>query len=245
MNFVSGFDAGFFAVSPREAAQMDPQQRLVLELAWEICEDAGIRPAALAQSRTGVFVGAIAEDYAHLMYPRGAVTAHTLTGVQRGLIANRVSYVLGLRGPSLTVDTGLSIGWGDRYAYYLALQYIDITGITMPITKFTYMVRDVEKLADVVRDSFALARSGRPGPVFIDITREAYPEPQKLASWWSYRAADFRKSARGLRLDHILLSPGLRQAAFATGRAQSVIHEDVRAWERPSDHAPVSADLQI
>jgi exodeoxyribonuclease-3 len=80
---------------------------------------------------------------------------------------------------------------------------------------------------------------------FIDITREAYPEPQKLASWWSYRAADFRQSNRGLRLDHILLSPGLRQASLATGRAESRIHDDVRAWERPSDHAPVSADLMV
>jgi len=80
---------------------------------------------------------------------------------------------------------------------------------------------------------------------FTDITREAYPEPQKLASWWSYRAADFRQSNRGLRLDHILLSPGLRDAAFIDGKAQSRIHDDVREWERPSDHAPVSADLQI
>jgi exodeoxyribonuclease-3 len=80
---------------------------------------------------------------------------------------------------------------------------------------------------------------------FTDITREAYPEPQKLASWWSYRAADFRQSNRGLRLDHILLSPGLRGAAFIDGKAQSRIHDDVREWERPSDHAPVSADLQI
>ncbi|MDP1630143.1 MAG: exodeoxyribonuclease III [Caulobacter sp.] len=80
---------------------------------------------------------------------------------------------------------------------------------------------------------------------FIDLTREATPEPEKLASWWSYRAADFRASNRGLRLDHILASPGLRQAAFATGRAESRVHDDVRGWEKPSDHAPVTADFQI
>jgi len=73
---------------------------------------------------------------------------------------------------------------------------------------------------------------------FIDLLREATPEPQKLASWWSYRAADFRQSNRGLRLDHILVTPGLRAAA-------SRIHADVREWERPSDHAPVSADLVL
>lgn len=80
---------------------------------------------------------------------------------------------------------------------------------------------------------------------FIDLPREAIPEPQKLYSWWSYRAADFRKSNRGLRLDHILASPGLREAAFATGKVVSKVHDDVREWERPSDHAPVSADFQV
>ena len=80
---------------------------------------------------------------------------------------------------------------------------------------------------------------------FIDLTREAYPEPQKLASWWSYRAQDFRQSNRGLRLDHILVTPGLRDAAFRSGSASSRIHDDVREWERPSDHAPVTADLAL
>ena len=78
---------------------------------------------------------------------------------------------------------------------------------------------------------------------FIDLLREARPDPEKLASWWSYRAQDFRQSARGLRLDHILVTPGLREAAFRLGGAAARVHEDVRAWERPSDHAPVSADL--
>jgi exodeoxyribonuclease-3 len=80
---------------------------------------------------------------------------------------------------------------------------------------------------------------------FIDLPRAAAPEPEKLASWWSYRAADFRKSNRGLRLDHILVTPGLRDAAFRQGAAASRIHDDVREWERPSDHAPVSADLSL
>lgn len=80
---------------------------------------------------------------------------------------------------------------------------------------------------------------------FIDIVREAIPDPAKIASWWSYRAADFRASNRGLRLDHLLLSPGLRDAAFRTGAPSARIHEDVRAWDKPSDHAPVSVDLML
>jgi exodeoxyribonuclease-3 len=80
---------------------------------------------------------------------------------------------------------------------------------------------------------------------FINIVREAVPEPQKLASWWSYRAADFRQSNRGLLLDHLLLSPGLRDAAFRAGAPAARIHDDVREWVKPSDHAPVSVDLAL
>ena len=80
---------------------------------------------------------------------------------------------------------------------------------------------------------------------FIDLPREATPEPAQLPSWWSYRAADFRASGRGLRLDHIWVTPGLRAAAFESGRAISAVHDAVRAWERPSDHAPVTADLAL
>jgi exodeoxyribonuclease-3 len=78
---------------------------------------------------------------------------------------------------------------------------------------------------------------------FIDLSRRATPEPAKLFSWWSHRAADFRLSNRGLRLDHIWVSPGLEAAALRLGGAAARVHDDVRAWERPSDHAPVSADL--
>src|SRR3990167_279481 len=80
---------------------------------------------------------------------------------------------------------------------------------------------------------------------FTDLVREAIPDPQKLFSWWSYRAADFRASNRGLRLDHILISPGLREAAFRLGAPAARGPDDVREWGRPSDHAPVSADFGL
>ncbi|WP_250280024.1 type I polyketide synthase [Frankia sp. Cppng1_Ct_nod] len=110
LDHIDRFDPAFFGISPREAVDMDPQQRLVLELGWEAVEDAGIIPASLAGVRAGVFIGAIASDYATLFYQRGdqAITRHTLTGLNRGIIANRVSYTFGLRGPSLTVDTAQS-----------------------------------------------------------------------------------------------------------------------------------------
>jgi len=107
---VDRFDAAFFGISPREAAAMDPQQRLMLELSWEALEDARTVPADLRGTRTGVFAGAIWDDYATLTYRHGAeaITPHTMTGVHRGILANRVSYALGLRGPSVAVDTGQS-----------------------------------------------------------------------------------------------------------------------------------------
>ncbi len=80
---------------------------------------------------------------------------------------------------------------------------------------------------------------------FVDLVREAIPEPQKLFSWWSYRAADFQASNRGLRLDHLWASPGLHRAAWQQSPSAARVHADVRTWERPSDHAPVSADLNF
>jgi acyl transferase domain-containing protein len=107
---VDRFDPEFFGIPPREAVSMDPQQRLVLELAWEALEHAGIVPGALRGSRTSVFLGAMADDYAALCRQRGAAEpgATTITGLNRSILANRISYLLGLRGPSMTVDSGQS-----------------------------------------------------------------------------------------------------------------------------------------
>ncbi|MGX1676038.1 beta-ketoacyl synthase N-terminal-like domain-containing protein, partial [Streptomyces sp. NPDC055400] len=107
---VDRFDAGFFGIPPREAAAMDPQQRLLLELGWEALEEAGIVPGVLAGSRTAVFASAIWDDYAALHHRRGGTGGdrYSVTGLHRGILANRLSYVLGLTGPSLTVDAAQS-----------------------------------------------------------------------------------------------------------------------------------------
>ncbi|MFC9701564.1 acyltransferase domain-containing protein [Streptomyces sp. NPDC056943] len=108
--FIDGidrFDPLFFGISPREAVQMDPQQRLILELAWEALEDAGVAPDSLVGTETGVFMASCWGDYAALAHYRGPdsqITPHTATGMHDGIIANRVSYVLGLQGPSMAID---------------------------------------------------------------------------------------------------------------------------------------------
>ncbi|MBL1103923.1 SDR family NAD(P)-dependent oxidoreductase [Streptomyces sp. 5-8] len=107
---VDQFDPEFFGISPREAAAMDPQQRLMLELSWEALEDAGVVPAELSGSSTGVFVGVMWDDYATAVRRGGTDAAgrHSMTGLHRSIIANRVSYTLDLRGPSMALDTGQS-----------------------------------------------------------------------------------------------------------------------------------------
>ncbi|MEO8400725.1 MAG: SDR family NAD(P)-dependent oxidoreductase [Gammaproteobacteria bacterium] len=99
------FDAGFFNISPREAELIDPQQRLFLEVAWKTIEDAGYAPDELSLLKTGVFVGVVNNDYAELLQQNSITDAYVATGTPRCLIANRVSYLLNLQGPSEAIDT--------------------------------------------------------------------------------------------------------------------------------------------
>ncbi|MFI9594971.1 SDR family NAD(P)-dependent oxidoreductase [Nonomuraea sp. NPDC052265] len=106
---VRSFDAALFGISPKEAAMMDPQQRLFLQTVWRAVEDAGHRPSDLAGTRTGLFAGVSACDYDDLLREHGVpVEAHTASGVADCILANRVSHLLDLRGPSEAVDTACS-----------------------------------------------------------------------------------------------------------------------------------------
>jgi phthiocerol/phenolphthiocerol synthesis type-I polyketide synthase D len=117
---IAGFDAEFFAISPREARGIDPQQRMVLEVGWEALEHAGIAPASLAGTATGVFVGVSAGEYGgRSMAQLAAVDAWSGTGGALSVAANRLSYALDLRGPSIAVDTACS---SSLVAVHLALQ---------------------------------------------------------------------------------------------------------------------------
>lgn len=114
------FDAPFFGISPAEAAQMDPQHRLLLETAWGALEDSGQDPQRLAGSRTGVFVGIFMDDYRRLeLADAASINAFSAAGTVFSIAANRLSFHLDLQGPSLALDTACS---SSLVAVHLACQ---------------------------------------------------------------------------------------------------------------------------
>ncbi|MGV7443808.1 MULTISPECIES: type I polyketide synthase [Mycobacterium] len=117
---IDAFDAEFFEISPSEADKMDPQQRLLLEVAWEALEHAGIAPSALRRSQTGVFAGSCLSEYGAIASTDlSQVDGWSNTGGAMSIIANRLSYFLDLRGPSVAVDTACS---SSLVAIHLACQ---------------------------------------------------------------------------------------------------------------------------
>jgi thioester reductase-like protein len=109
VDHLKSFDAPFWGISPREATRMDPQQRWLLEAAWEALEDAGTAPSKLRQANIGVFVGIASNDYGSLqLSDYSNADVHTNSGGTLSIAANRVSYLLDLKGPSVSVDTACS-----------------------------------------------------------------------------------------------------------------------------------------
>ena len=117
---VAGFDADFFGITPREAAAMDPQHRVLLEVAWESLEHAGLAPDSLSGSRTAAIMGLSTWDYTIVNIERRAeIDAYLSTGTPHAAAVGRIAYLLGLRGPAVAVDTACS---SSLVAVHLACQ---------------------------------------------------------------------------------------------------------------------------
>ena len=117
---VHDFDPAFFGISRTEAMSMDPQQRIMLELAWEALEDAGIPPSSVSGTDTAVFVGAASPDAGTSHSDDVCVTTpYSMTGTNLSIISNRISYIYNFHGPSMTIDTACS---SAMYALHQACQ---------------------------------------------------------------------------------------------------------------------------
>ena len=155
---VDRFDAEFFGTSPREANKLDPQQRLLMEVAWEALEHAGMPPEQLAGSRTGVYVGALYHDYEHLLVANQQQRdLYTITGNGSSFAAGRLSYLFGLQGPCVTLDTACS---SSLVALHLACQSLRLNESALALVGGVSLIVS-PMVMEIAAQSGALAPDGR------------------------------------------------------------------------------------
>lgn len=157
---VDEFDADFFRITPKEAASMDPQQRILLELNWEALEHAGIAADKIKGQTTGVFVGLFGRDYEYLQIKNNHdadYNAYFSTGNAPSMAAGRIAYYLGLHGPALTLDTACS---SSLTAVHTACQSLRLNECNMALVSAVNLLLSPE-LSMAFSDAGMLAKDGR------------------------------------------------------------------------------------
>jgi acyl transferase domain-containing protein/SAM-dependent methyltransferase len=225
---IDGFDADFFGIAPREADAMDPQQRMLLEIAWEALENAGQSPRALAGSRTGVFLGISNSDYWRATFSRESqIDAYAASGGAFSVAAGRLSYVLGLNGPSIAVDTACS---SSLTALHLAGQSLNARECDLAIVAGVNLV-----LTPHANIGFSKARMMAPDGrcKAFDARADGYVRSEGCVVAIVQRRSDARRAARTIHA--IVRGSALNQDGRSGG---------LTAPSGPAQEAVVRAALQ-
>ncbi len=213
---VTGFDAAFFGISNLEADEMDPQQRLLLEVAWESLENAGIQPGTLRESRTGVFVGISSFDHQSAAGPRRSARVYTVAGMAHSIAANRISYVLGLRGPSVAVDTACS---SSLVAVHLAARSLQLHECDLSIVAGVNVIFD-PAIQHAFRGAGMLSPGGRSRP--FDDGADGYCRGEGCGAVVLRRAPEAGDDALALIVGSALSQDGRSNGLFAPRREAQV-----------------------
>ncbi|MGB5928658.1 MAG: beta-ketoacyl synthase N-terminal-like domain-containing protein, partial [Cyclobacteriaceae bacterium] len=226
---IDQFDADFFGITPREARNMDPQQRLLLEVSWEALENAGIATDTIPGKKAGVYIGISSNDYAQFQENEpGRVEPHAGTGNALSIAANRISYVLDLRGPSMAIDTACS---SSLVAVHQACQSLRNGECEMALAGGVNLILD-PKLSEVFNMSGMLAGDARCKT--LDATADGYVRGEGCGIVVLKRLSD--ALADGDKIEAVIGGSALNQDGRSNGLTapngpsqQAVIKEALRA----------------
>lgn len=241
---VKDFDPRFFEISTREAAMIDPQQRLMLEVSWEALENGGINPQQLKETRGGVYVGVSGNEYAHeVLQVPADLDGYFATGNALCAIANRVSYFFGLTGPSLILDTGCS---ASLVALHLACQGLQTGEIDLALTGGVNLIFSPNG-AIALSQSWIMAADGRCKP--FDVTADGYTRSEGCGVVVLKRLEDAERDGnnilaiiRSSAVSHNGHGSGASMAAPDVIAQQKLITEALnRAGLKPSDISYIEA----